>query len=112
MEPFRFIRDNDPARRTLLTSLRPSRNRPPVLAPEPDSGLCRDRQFHGRAVPATDAVMQPIIREAAKRGLGYLDDVPRRAAFASSVAAGQAMPFAKADFAIDACRPRPKSTGR
>jgi polysaccharide deacetylase 2 family uncharacterized protein YibQ len=55
----------------------------------------------GRFV-VTDAVMQPIVREAAKRGLGYLDDGSAPRSVASSLAVGQAMPFAKADFSIDA----------
>ena len=46
--------------------------------------------------------MQPIIREAAKRGLGYLDDGSAPRSVAASLAAGQAMPFAKADITIDA----------
>ena len=50
---------------------------------------------------ATDPVMQPIVREAAKRGLGYFDDGSTPRSVAPSLAAGQAMPFAKADFAID-----------
>ena len=50
MEPFDYP-DNDPGPQTLLTSLPPrAEYRPAVLAPEPDPGLCRDRQFHGRAV--------------------------------------------------------------
>ncbi len=46
--------------------------------------------------------MQPIVREAAKRGLGYLDDGSAPRSTAAALAAAQAMPFAKADFAIDA----------
>jgi hypothetical protein len=55
----------------------------------------------GRFVVA-DTVMQPIVREAAKRGLGYLDDGSAPRSVAASLAAGQAMPFAKADLSIDA----------
>jgi polysaccharide deacetylase 2 family uncharacterized protein YibQ len=58
--------------------------------------------FMGARFVATDAVMQPIIREAAKRGLGYLDDGSTPRSAAPALAAGQAMPFAKADLAIDA----------
>jgi polysaccharide deacetylase 2 family uncharacterized protein YibQ len=47
-------------------------------------------------------VMQPIIREAAKRGLGYLDDGSAPRSVAPALAAGQTMPFARADFSIDA----------
>jgi hypothetical protein len=46
--------------------------------------------------------MQPIVREAAKRGLGYLDDGSAPRSVAASLAAGQAMPFAKGDLSIDA----------
>ena len=45
--------------------------------------------------------MQPIIREAAKRGLGYLDDGSTPRSVAGQLAGGQAMPFAKADLTID-----------
>ena len=58
--------------------------------------------FMGARFVVADAVMQPIIREAAKRGLGYLDDGSAPRSVAASLAAGQAMPFAKADFTIDA----------
>ena len=46
--------------------------------------------------------MQPIVREAARRGLGYLDDGSAPRSVASALAEGQAMPFARADFSIDA----------
>jgi uncharacterized protein len=47
-------------------------------------------------------VMQPIVREAAKRGLGYLDDGSSPRSVAPVLAATQAMPFARADLSIDA----------
>ena len=56
----------------------------------------------GARFTATDAVMQPVIREAAKRGLGYLDDGSSPRSAAPSLTAAQSMPFAKADFTIDA----------
>jgi uncharacterized protein len=46
--------------------------------------------------------MQPIMREAAKRGLSYFDDGSTPRSVGASLAAGQALPFAKADFTIDA----------
>ena len=50
MEPFDYP-DNDPGPQTLLTTLGAEQNhRPAVLAPQPVPGLCRDRQFHGRAL--------------------------------------------------------------
>jgi polysaccharide deacetylase 2 family uncharacterized protein YibQ len=56
----------------------------------------------GARFVVTDAVMQPIVREAAKRGLGYFDDGSAPRSVAPSLAATQAMPFAKADISIDA----------
>jgi polysaccharide deacetylase 2 family uncharacterized protein YibQ len=55
----------------------------------------------GARFVATDTAMVPIVREAAKRGLGYFDDGLARSV-APSLAAAQAMPFAKADVVIDA----------
>ncbi|MGY4448810.1 hypothetical protein ACVWZR_003470 [Bradyrhizobium sp. i1.3.1] len=48
MEPYDFP-DNDPGPQTAadLAHHRPEHG-PPVLAPEPDAGLCRPHQFHGR----------------------------------------------------------------
>src|SRR4029077_12633683 len=57
--------------------------------------------FMGARFVVSDNVMQPIIREAAKRGLGYLDDGSAPRSVASSLAASQAMPFAKADLTVD-----------
>ena len=50
MEPFDYP-DNDPGPQTLLTSLDGrAEHRPPALADEPLPGLCRHREFHGRAL--------------------------------------------------------------
>jgi polysaccharide deacetylase 2 family uncharacterized protein YibQ len=57
--------------------------------------------FMGGRFVVADSVMQPIVREAAKRGLGYFDDGTAPRSVAAPLAAGQAMPFAKADVAID-----------
>ena len=55
----------------------------------------------GRFV-TTEAALSPVMREAAKRGLGYLDDGTSPRSLASSLAAAQTVPFAKADLGIDA----------
>jgi uncharacterized protein len=57
--------------------------------------------FMGARFVATDTAMAPIVKEAAKRGLGYFDDGTARS-IAPLLTAAQAMPFAKADVAIDA----------
>jgi polysaccharide deacetylase 2 family uncharacterized protein YibQ len=46
--------------------------------------------------------MQPIVREAAKRGLGYFADGAAPRSVAPSLAVSLAMPFARADVSIDA----------
>jgi len=61
---------------------------------------------------AADAVMQPIVREAAKRGLGYLDDGSAPRSVAASLAAGQSIPFARADISIDAVPTAAEIDGR
>jgi polysaccharide deacetylase 2 family uncharacterized protein YibQ len=102
MEPFDYP-DNDPGPQTLLTSLGPEQNLDRLYWHlSRFQGYAGIANFMGGRFVVTDAVMQPIVREAARRGLGYLDDGSAPRSVASSLAAGQAMPFAKADFSIDA----------
>ena len=102
MEPFDYP-DNDPGPQTLLTTLGPEQNLDRLYWHlSRFQGYAGIANFMGGRFVVTDAVMQPIVREAAKRGLGYLDDGSAPRSIASSLAAGQAMPFAKADFSIDA----------
>ncbi len=102
MEPFDYP-DNDPGPQTLLTSLPPEQNIDRLYWHlSRFQGYAGIANFMGARFVATDAAMQPIIREAAKRGLSYLDDGSTPRSVASSLAADQTMPFAKADFAIDA----------
>jgi uncharacterized protein len=102
MEPFDYP-DNDPGPQTLLTTLQPEQNLDRMYWHlSRFQGYAGVANFMGARFVTADAVMQPIIREAAKRGLGYFDDGSAPRSVASSLAAGQTMPFAKADFAIDA----------
>jgi polysaccharide deacetylase 2 family uncharacterized protein YibQ len=102
MEPFDYP-DNDPGPQTLLTSLPPEQNIDRLYWHlSRFQGYAGIANFMGARFTATDAVMQPIIREAAKRGLGYLDDGSSPRSAAPALTAAQAMPFAKADFTIDA----------
>lgn len=101
MEPFDYP-DNDPGPQTLLTSLPAEQNIDRLYWHlSRIQGYAGIANFMGARFLATDAVMQPFMREAAKRGLGYLDDGTTPRSVASQLAAGQAMPFAKADFTID-----------
>jgi polysaccharide deacetylase 2 family uncharacterized protein YibQ len=102
MEPFDYP-DNDPGPQTLLTSLPPEQNIDRLhWHLSRFQGYAGIANFMGARFVATDTVMQPIIREAAKRGLGYLDDGSTPRSAAPSLTAAQAMPFAKADFTVDA----------
>ena len=102
MEPFDYP-DNDPGPQTLLTTLTAEQNLDRLYWHlSRFQGYAGIANFMGARFTATDSVMQPIIREAAKRGLGYLDDGSSPRSIALAQATAQSMPFAKADFTIDA----------
>ncbi|MCA1454817.1 divergent polysaccharide deacetylase family protein [Bradyrhizobium sp. BRP22] len=102
MEPFDYP-DNDPGPQTLLTTLNAEQNLDRLYWHFSRlQGYAGIANFMGARFVATDPVMQPIIREAAKRGLSYFDDGATPRSVAAPLAAGQALPFAKADFTIDA----------
>jgi polysaccharide deacetylase 2 family uncharacterized protein YibQ len=102
MEPFDYP-DNDPGPQTLLTALNAEQNLDRLYWHfSRFQGYAGIANFMGARFVATDPVMQPIVREAAKRGLSYFDDGASPRSVAASLAAGQALPFAKADFTIDA----------
>jgi polysaccharide deacetylase 2 family uncharacterized protein YibQ len=101
MEPFDYP-DNDPGPQTLLTTLAPEQNIDRLYwHMSRFQGYAGIANFMGGKFVVTDAMMQPIIREAAKRGLGYFDDGTAPRSVAASLAVGQAMPFAKGDIGID-----------
>jgi uncharacterized protein len=101
MEPFDYP-DNDPGPRTLLTTLAPEQNLDRLYWHlSRFQGYAGIANFMGARFVVTDTVMQPIVGEAAKRGLGYFDDGLAPRSVAPSLAAAQAMPFARADLSID-----------
>jgi uncharacterized protein len=102
MEPFDYP-DNDPGPQTLLTTLAPEQNIDRLYWHlSRFQGYAGIANFMGARFTVTDAVMQPIVREAAKRGLGYFDDGTAPRSVAPSLAISQTMPFAKADISVDA----------
>jgi polysaccharide deacetylase 2 family uncharacterized protein YibQ len=101
MEPFDYP-DNDPGPQTLLTSLNSEQNLDRMYwHMSRFQGYAGIANFMGGRFVVADAMMQPIVREAAKRGLGYFDDGTSPRSVAASAAASQAMPFAKADVGVD-----------
>jgi uncharacterized protein len=102
MEPFDYP-DNDPGPQTLLSTLGAEQNLDRLhWHLSRFQGYAGIANFMGARFVVSDNVMQPVVREAAKRGLGYLDDGSAPRSVAASLAASQAMPFAKADLTIDA----------
>jgi polysaccharide deacetylase 2 family uncharacterized protein YibQ len=102
MEPFDYP-DNDPGPQTLLTTLNAEQNLDRLYWHfSRFQGYAGIANFMGARFVATDPVMQPIMREAAKRGLSYFDDGATPRSVAAPLAAAQPLPFAKADFTIDA----------
>lgn len=102
MEPFDYP-DNDPGPQTLLTTLDAEQNIDRLTWHlSRIQGYVGIASFMGAKFLSSDAAMQPVIREAAKRGLGFLDDGRAPRSLAGPLAEGVAMPFARADLAIDA----------
>lgn len=101
MEPFDYP-DNDPGPQTLLTSLAAEQNVDRLMwHMSRFQGYVGLANFMGSRFVTTDLAMQPVVKEAAKRGLAWLDDGSAARSVAGVIAEGQAMPFAKADVGID-----------
>ncbi|TAK46906.1 MAG: divergent polysaccharide deacetylase family protein [Xanthobacteraceae bacterium] len=101
MEPFDYP-DNDPGPQTLLTSLTPAQNIDRMYwHMSRFQGYVGIASYMGARFAATEAAMAPIVREAGKRGLIYLDDGGNPRSVAGSVADAQAMTHARTDLAID-----------
>ncbi|MGJ5177791.1 divergent polysaccharide deacetylase family protein [Bradyrhizobium oligotrophicum] len=102
MEPYDYP-DNDPGPQTLLATLGPDQNIDRLFWHMSRlQGYVGIGNFMGARFVATEAAMQPIVTEAAKRGLALFDDGAAPRSVAAALATGQAMPFAKGDVAIDA----------
>ena len=111
MEPFDYP-DNDPGPQTLLTSASSRISTACTGISAASRAMPASPTSWARALSSTDAAMQPVIREAAKRGLAFLDDGSAPRSLAGQVAQSQAMPFAKADLAIDTVPTAAESTAR
>ncbi|MBR0851135.1 divergent polysaccharide deacetylase family protein [Bradyrhizobium diazoefficiens] len=101
MEPYDFP-DNDPGPQTLLTSLTADQNTDRLYWHlSRVQGYAGITNFMGTRFVATEAAMQPIIREASRRGLGFFDDGSSPRSIASQAASNLAVPFGKGDIALD-----------
>ncbi len=108
MEPFDYP-DNDPGPQTLLTSLAPEQNLDRLTWHlSRIQGYVGLANFMGARFVASDTAMQLVMKEAAKRGLSYLDDGVSPRSVAAQIADSAALPFARADASIDAVPTAPE----
>ena len=102
MEPFDYP-DNDPGPQTLLTSLNAEQNIERLhWLMSRLQGYVGLANYMGGRFTATEAALAPILREAAKRGLIYVEDGNSPRSVAGQLASANNLPYAKADLTIDA----------
>jgi hypothetical protein len=101
MEPYDYP-DNDPGPQTLLATAGPEQNVDRLMwLMSRFQGYVGFANFMGSRFLVTDSALQPIMQQAAKRGLAWLDDgsVPR--SLAGQLATAQGVPAATADVVVD-----------
>ena len=101
MEPFDYP-DNDPGPHTLLTSIDAGQNLDRLhWLMSRFQGYVGIVNAMGGRFTASETGMAPVLREAATRGLIYLDDGSSARSMASQIAGANNVAFAKADLVID-----------
>ena len=101
MEPFDYP-DNDPGPQTLLTSLTPQQNIDRLYwLMSRLRGYVGIANAMGARFTASEPSFAPVLREAAKRGLIFVDDGANPRSLAGRIAGAGNLPFARADVAID-----------
>ena len=102
MEPFDYP-DNDPGPQTLLTSIAPDQNMDRLYwLMSRFQGYVGIVNYMGARFTSTEQALAPILREAAKRGLIYVDDGLSPRSLAPQIAGANNLPFAKAEIILDA----------
>jgi polysaccharide deacetylase 2 family uncharacterized protein YibQ len=102
MEPFDYP-DNDPGPQTLLTSLNAGQNIERLhWLMSRLQGYVGIANYMGGRFTASEAALAPVLREAAKRGLIYVEDGASPRSLASQLAGANNLTYAKADLTIDA----------
>ena len=102
MEPFDYP-DNDPGPQTLLTSLAPQQNIDRLYwLMSRFQGYVGLSNTMGARFTASEPSFAPILREAAKRGLIFVDDGANPRSVAGRVAGANNLPFVQADVILDA----------
>jgi len=102
MEPFDYP-DNDPGPQTLLTSLAVEQNIDRLhWVMSRFQGYVGVISAMGARFTASEQALRPVMIDAAKRGLVYVDDGASTRSIAGQIAGAQNMPFARTDVVIDA----------
>ena len=102
MEPFDYP-DNDAGPQTLLTSLSPEQNLERLhWAMGRFQGYVGIANYMGARFTAAEQALGPVMRDAGKRGLIYLDDGTSARSVTNQIAGAANMPFAKANIVLDA----------
>lgn len=101
MEPFDYP-DNDPGPETLLTSLAPQQNvdRLHWLMGR-FQGYVGLINMMGARFTSSEQAFAPVLQEAEKRGLIFVDDGSNPRSVAGRIAGANSLPFAKADVTIN-----------
>ncbi len=111
MEPFDYP-DNDPGPQTLVASAAAPQNLDRLTwALSRFTGYLGVVNYMGARLTSEAGAMEPVLRELAARGLGYLDDGTSPRSLAAALGAKTRTPVARADAVLDAV-PRPDAIDR
>ncbi len=102
MEPFDYP-DSDPGPQTLLTSVDAAQNVDRLhWSMSRFQNYVGIVNYMGARFSASEQALAPVLREAGKRGLIYLDDGASPRSLASQIAGANNLAFAKAEIVLDA----------
>ena len=102
MEPFDYP-DNDPGPQTLLTTLSLDQNTDRLYwLMSRFQGYVGIANYMGARFTSTEAALAPVLKEASRRGLIYVDDGSSPRSLAGQIAGANNMPFARAEILLDA----------
>ncbi|MGY2046945.1 divergent polysaccharide deacetylase family protein [Methylobacterium sp. JK268] len=111
MEPFDYP-DNDPGPQTLLAAAKPAENADRLaFVLSRVSGAVAVVNYMGARLTSEAGALEPVLREIAGRGLGFLDDGTSPRSLALDVGRRARTPVARADVVIDAA-PLPDAIDR
>lgn len=101
MEPFDYP-DNDPGPQTLLASLSSEQNIDRLhWLMSRFQGYVGIMSYMGARFTASEQALAPVLQDAAKRGLVFVDDGSSSRSIAGQLAGSHNLPFAKADIVLD-----------